>query len=120
VQEWLDLLYPAAIPCAPINDVAGALSEEHTLARNMRVTTEHPVFGTIDQLASPVKVGSEPPAYRRAPRRNEDFEHVLREIAGYDYTRISAAGAAGAFGPDHVVAPEETPDGVEAGEAASR
>lgn len=116
VQEWLDLLYPAAIPCAPINDVAGALREEHTLARGMRVTTEHPVYGTVDQLASPVRVGSQPPAYRRAPQRNEDFDHVLREIAGYDPARIAAAAAGGAFGPS----PDGEPDSVEAGEAASR
>jgi crotonobetainyl-CoA:carnitine CoA-transferase CaiB-like acyl-CoA transferase len=120
VQEWLELLYPASIPCAPINGVAGALREEHTLARGMRVTTEHPVFGPLDQVASPVKVGSEPPTYRRAPRRNEDFDHVLREVAGYDHAKIVTAGNNGAFGPDHVVPPEETADGVEAGEAASR
>jgi len=120
VQEWLDLLYPAAIPCAPINDVAAALRDEHTIARGMRVTTEHPRFGTVDQLASPVRVGAEPPSYRRAPRRNEDFDHVLREIAGFDDARIDQAGAAGAFGPDHVPADPPAPDGVEAGEAASR
>jgi crotonobetainyl-CoA:carnitine CoA-transferase CaiB-like acyl-CoA transferase len=115
VQEWLDVLYPASIPCSPINDVAAALRDEHTLARGMRVTTEHPVFGTIDQLASPVRVGSEPPTYRRAPQRNEDFDHVLRDIAGYDDERIARAGAGGAFGPQ-----DAGPDSVAAGEAAAR
>ena len=120
VDEWLDLLVAAAIPCAPINDVAAALRDEHTLARGMRVTTEHPRFGTVDQLASPVRVGAEPPTYRRAPRRNEDFDYVLRELAGYGEADVARAGTAGAFGPDHAVAAEGIPDEVESGEAASR
>ncbi len=120
VQEWLGLLIPASIPCAPINDVAGALSDEHTLARGMRVTTEHPRFGTIDQLASPVRVGAEPPTYRRAPRRNEDFDYVLREIAGYDEEQAARAGSAGAFGPPAAEPESVEPESVEAGEAASR
>ena len=120
VDEWLELLYPAAIPCAPINDVAAALREEHTIARGLRVTTEHPLFGTVEQLASPVRVGSSTPSYRRAPRRNEDFDHVLREVAGYDPERIAQAGSAGAFGPDQMMPEQPRADDVEAGEAASR
>jgi crotonobetainyl-CoA:carnitine CoA-transferase CaiB-like acyl-CoA transferase len=98
VDEWLSVLYPAAIPCGPINDVAGALREEHTIARNLVVTTEHPTFGTVEQLASPVRVGSEPPTYRRAPLRNEDFDLVVREIAGLDDARVAELSAQGAFG----------------------
>jgi crotonobetainyl-CoA:carnitine CoA-transferase CaiB-like acyl-CoA transferase len=98
VDEWLSVLYPAAIPCGPINDVAGALREEHTIARNLVVTTEHPTFGTVEQLASPVRVGSEPPTYRRAPLRNEDFDLVVREIAGLDDARVTELSAQGAFG----------------------
>ncbi|MEV4750132.1 CoA transferase [Streptosporangium sp. NPDC049248] len=98
VAEWLKVLYPASIPCAPINDVAAALAEEHTRARGLRVTTEHPRFGTVEQVASPVRVGSEPPTYRRAPLRNEDFDLVVRDIVGYDDATIDELTAQGAFG----------------------
>ncbi|MEV4380213.1 CoA transferase [Streptosporangium sp. NPDC049644] len=98
VAEWLKVLYPASIPCAPINDVAAALAEEHTRARGLRVTTEHPRFGTVEQVASPVRVGSEPPTYRRAPLRNEDFDLVVRDIVGYDEATIDELTAQGAFG----------------------
>ncbi|MFI6457744.1 CaiB/BaiF CoA transferase family protein [Streptosporangium amethystogenes] len=98
VAEWLEVLYPASIPCAPINDVAAALEEEHTRARGLRVTTEHPRFGTVEQVASPVRVGSEPPTYRRAPLRNEDFDLVVRDIVGYDDATIDELKAQGAFG----------------------
>jgi crotonobetainyl-CoA:carnitine CoA-transferase CaiB-like acyl-CoA transferase len=98
VAEWLEPLYAAAIPCGPINDVEHALAEEHTAARGLVVETEHPRYGRLRQLASPVRVGEEPPAYRRAPARNEDFQHVLRQVLGYDDGRVAELGARGAFG----------------------
>ncbi|GAA1793838.1 CoA transferase [Actinomadura chokoriensis] len=118
VDEWLADLYAASIPCGPINNVEQAMREEHTMARGLRVTTEHPRFGTVEQLASPVRVGSEPPEYRRAPFRNEDFDLVVREIAGYDDAAVAELRAGGAFGPE-TPAPEAAPAAGEA-EAASR
>jgi len=98
VDEWLEPLYAASIPCGPINDVERALTEEHTRARDLVVTTEHPRYGTVRQLASPVRVGSEQPQYRRAPMRNEDFDYVVRDLLRYDDARIAELGGAGAFG----------------------
>lgn len=107
VDEWLSVLYPASIPCGPINDVAAALKEEHTLARDLIVETEHHVYGTVKQLASPVRVGKERPAYRRAPQRNEDFDYVLRETIGWTEDRIDALARAGAFGDVTAAEPAE-------------
>ncbi|MER5458016.1 CoA transferase [Micromonospora sp. NPDC002389] len=98
VDEWLPELYAAAIPCGPINDVGAALTEEHTAARDLIVTTDHPRFGTVQQLASPVRVGDEPPAYRRAPLRNEDFATVTGELLGLDPQAVAVLAEAGAFG----------------------
>jgi crotonobetainyl-CoA:carnitine CoA-transferase CaiB-like acyl-CoA transferase len=98
VDEWLTQLYAASIPCAPINDVGAALAEDHTAARDLVVTTEHPRYGNLRQLASPVRVGDEAPAYRRAPQRNEDFALVTREILGLDDEAVEALRAGGAFG----------------------
>lgn len=98
VDHWLSLCYPAAIPCGPINDVEAALKDDHLKARNMLVETDHPHYGTVTQLASPVRVGAELPTYVRAPRRNEHFDEVLDVVAGYDADKIAALKAAGAFG----------------------
>lgn len=97
-KEWLEELSTAGIPCAPINDVASALQDQHTLARELIVETEHPRFGRVQQLGSPVRVGAEKPAYRRAPLRNEHFHNVIREVAGYQPDEIEALRQAGAFG----------------------
>jgi crotonobetainyl-CoA:carnitine CoA-transferase CaiB-like acyl-CoA transferase len=96
--DWLARLSAAGVPCGQVNGVAEALREEHTEARGLIVETEHPRWGTVRQLASPVRFGAEPPVYRRAPRRNEDADYVLRGMLGYDDARIRALAGAGAFG----------------------
>lgn len=98
VDEWLPVLYAASIPCGPINDVPTALREEHTAARDLIVETDHPHYGTVKQLASPVRVGAERPTYRRAPRRNEDFDLVLRDLLGLPDDTIETLRSQGAFG----------------------
>lgn len=98
VEEWLALLYAASIPCGPINDVGAALKEEHTSARNLIVTTDHPRYGTVQQLASPIRVGEDPSTYRRAPQRNEDFDVVVRDLLGLDEQTIVDLQVGGAFG----------------------
>ena len=98
VDQWLSVLYPASIPCGPINDVAQAMLEPHTIARNLIFETEHPRYGTIKNLASPVKVGNEAVAHRRAPQRNENFDEVMSGLLKYSPEKIASLGDAGAFG----------------------
>lgn len=96
--EWLQLLGEAGVPCGPVNSVAQALADEQTLARGMVIETEHPGFGTILQLRSPVQVGNDQPQYRRAPARHEDADAVLTDLFGYRADTIVSLVSAGAFG----------------------
>lgn len=98
VEEWLSVLYPAQIPCGPINDVAAALTEEHTIARDLIVETAHPRYGTVKQVASPVRVGNTPPEYVRAPTRNEHFDYVVNDLLGLEGEKVASLIAGGAFG----------------------
>ncbi|GIX48807.1 MAG: CoA transferase [Candidatus Tectimicrobiota bacterium] len=95
---WLPRLRDAGIPSGPVFSVAEALRDAHTLARGLIVETPHPRFGTVRQLASPVRVGKQPPRYRRAPQRHEDAAYVLEQLLGYSPARIAELRAAGAFG----------------------
>jgi crotonobetainyl-CoA:carnitine CoA-transferase CaiB-like acyl-CoA transferase len=97
-SEWLDRLRAAAVPCGPVNTVAEALAEPQTAARDLVVTTEHPHFGSVRQVASPVRVGTSAPTYRRAPRRNEHAHELLVDLLGYDDATVVDLTAAGAFG----------------------
>lgn len=98
VAEWLELMRAAGIPCAPVNTIPQALADEHALARDMILCTEHPDFGTVGQVASPVKVGSARATPRRAPERGQHTEQVLRELLGYSDQRIAALRSQQAFG----------------------
>ncbi|GAB2972169.1 CoA transferase [Amycolatopsis acidiphila] len=100
VEEWLGELRSASVPCAPVNEVGEALRDEHTLARNLIVETEHPRFGKVRQVASPVRAGDEAPHSRRAPQRGEHTLPVLRGLLGYDDERMRRLAEAGAFGMD--------------------
>jgi crotonobetainyl-CoA:carnitine CoA-transferase CaiB-like acyl-CoA transferase len=110
-------MYAASIPCGPINDVEEALADEQTAARGLVVETEHPRFGPIRQLASPVKVGPNRPTYRRAPLRNEDMAFVLEQIANYDADKIAKLTADGAFGPDQQATAYQSTDEIDEGAA---
>jgi crotonobetainyl-CoA:carnitine CoA-transferase CaiB-like acyl-CoA transferase len=98
--DWLKILTEAGVPCGQVNSVAQALADPQTAAREMLVTTSHPRFGAVRQLASPLRVGDEPVPHRRAPQRNEDASYVLSELVGYDDQRIALLKRAGAFGKD--------------------
>jgi crotonobetainyl-CoA:carnitine CoA-transferase CaiB-like acyl-CoA transferase len=102
VADWLAPMYAASIPCAPVRDVAGALTDPHTVERDLIAETDHDAFGRIRSLRSPVRVG--PPGDDRAPTRpapamGADTDRVLREL-GYDDTTITALRESGALGKD--------------------
>jgi crotonobetainyl-CoA:carnitine CoA-transferase CaiB-like acyl-CoA transferase len=96
--EWLDVLRAAGVPCGPVNSVSQALADDHTVARGMVVQTEHPRFGAVRQVRSPVRVGGDEPEYRRAPARHEDAVAVLSGLLGYDAAHIEELAHRGAFG----------------------
>lgn len=98
VAGWLGPLRAASIPCGPINDVEQALMDDHTTARELVVETEHPRYGTVRNLASPVRVGEGRGTYRRAPRRGEDLDQIAADLLGYGPERMAALRSAGAFG----------------------
>jgi len=98
---WVERLEAVGVPCAPVLDLPAALEHPLVKERGLVVETEHPRFGKVLQLASPVRVGEPRSGHRRAPQRNEDAE-VLFERLGYDEARIRELKDSGAFGSDDV------------------
>ncbi len=97
VNYWLPKLYAESIPCGPINTVAQSLVEPHTIAREMIIETDHPRYGKVKQVATPVKAGPARTDNRRAPQRNEDASYVLNELLKYDEAKVSQLSADQAF-----------------------
>jgi crotonobetainyl-CoA:carnitine CoA-transferase CaiB-like acyl-CoA transferase len=96
--EWIARLEAAGVPAAAVNDVPGALADPQAQARGALVDYEHPRFGTVRQVASPLRHDAAPPSIARGPRRGEHQQSVLADVCGYDPARIAALCASGAFG----------------------
>lgn len=96
--EWLARLEEAGVPCAPINSVPEALADEHTAARGLVISTEHPRFGTVRQVVSATRAGTPRREHRRAPMLGEHTEEVLEQLLGLGRNEIDALAHAGAFG----------------------
>jgi crotonobetainyl-CoA:carnitine CoA-transferase CaiB-like acyl-CoA transferase len=98
VDEWVDALAAAKVPCSPVNDVDAALADEQTVARGGIATFPHPVLGAVQTVASPFRHGREVPEPQRAPLLGEHTSEVLAELCGYNEARIRSLADAGAFG----------------------
>ena len=96
--EWLALLSAAGVPCAPVNDVAAALADEQVAARGGLVEVEHPLLGSVRQVASPFRFEDVDLPAARGPLRGEDTAAVLRDLCGYSDARIGELGKQGVFG----------------------
>ena len=96
--EWLERLGEAGIPTGPVNTVGEALRDPQTLARDAVIEFEHPRLGTVREVATPLRVGSEPKPTAPAPARGEHTDEILRELCGYGAERTAALRADGLFG----------------------
>ena len=81
-SAWIALIERAGIPCGPINTVAQALAHPQVAARNMLVTTEDPVAGTLKLAGNPLKLSAfpDPPTRPPAPALDADRARLLQEL----------------------------------------
>ena len=93
--EWIALLENAAVPCGPINDLAGVFADPQVLHRALRVDMPHAAGGSAPQVANPIRFSATPIDYRLAPPLlGQDTDAVLREL-GRSAEDIAALHAAG-------------------------
>ena len=97
-QHWLELFEQNEIPCGPINDYAEVARDPHLRSRDMIVETDHPTFGKIKTLGSPIKFSETPTQPNRpAPLLGEHTNEVLREH-GYNAKQIAKLQRDGVLG----------------------
>ena len=98
--HWVEAFQAAGVPAAPIRTIAEAMDDAHTAERNLVTETEHPHFGTVRSMISPVRVGADAGelVHKRAPRRDEDATDVLSGLLGYSADEVTGLARDGAFG----------------------
>jgi len=95
-DEWVRELEPVDICFGPVNDVGEALEDPQLRARQMVVEEEHPHYGRVRTLGSPIKLSATPPVMRRPPHAfGQHTDEVLREL-GYEAAAIAALREQGA------------------------
>ena len=87
---WIGKLRAAGVPCGPINSVAEALTDPHTLARGMVRSVKHPKVGDLKMVGMPFRFSGTPEAIRRAPPLlGQHTEEVLGAELGLSAERIA-------------------------------
>ena len=64
---WVAELEPADIPFSAVYDVGEAFDDPQLKARDMMLSVDHPVEGTIPQLGFPIKLSGTPCAITAPP-----------------------------------------------------
>jgi crotonobetainyl-CoA:carnitine CoA-transferase CaiB-like acyl-CoA transferase len=95
-EDWLERLR-GRVPCAPVNSVEEALMGEQAPGREMVMDVDHPVFGTLRQVRTAIRVLDDAEHRRPAPALGADTEAVLRNTLGYPEERIGALRQEGAI-----------------------
>lgn len=87
---WIGKLRAAGVPCGPINTVADALNDPHTLARGMVSAIRHPTAGELKMVGIPLRMNGTPPSIRRPPPLlGQHTEEVLGGELGFSAERIA-------------------------------
>jgi crotonobetainyl-CoA:carnitine CoA-transferase CaiB-like acyl-CoA transferase len=95
-SAWIAALEAKAVPCGPINDLAGVFTDPQVVARGLQTTLRHPRLGEVPQVASPLRFSASPVSYRHAPPMlGEHTDAVLRDTLGLHADQIAALRAAG-------------------------
>ena len=92
--HWCGKLEAVRVPAGPVMNHVEALSDPHSVARDMVQEVDHPAAGRSKTLGIPVKLSRTAGAIRRpAPMLGEHNGEVIAEWLGAgDETRIAQAG----------------------------
>lgn len=83
VQEWLDLLGAAGVPCGRIRTVAEVCTNPQLVERGKLVDRPHPTAQTVRKIGLPIELSDTPGRIERAPPTlGQHTDEVLSE-AGY-------------------------------------
>ena len=90
VERWCELAQLEGFPCGPINTIDRVFRDPQVRAREMQIQMDSPSYGSLDLVASPMRLSASPVSYRLAPPSlGQDTQDVLRELH-YSDDEISA------------------------------
>ncbi|MBU2704031.1 CoA:oxalate CoA-transferase [Sporomusaceae bacterium BoRhaA] len=98
VDEWLEAIDGAGIPCGPINTVDRVMKDPQVLARDMIVEVDHPVAGKFKMPGVPIKLSETPGEVESpAPLLGQHTEEILQEMLGLSKEEVAKLKEEGAL-----------------------
>ncbi|OJX77754.1 MAG: CoA transferase [Magnetospirillum sp. 64-120] len=97
--QWIEMLEAVGVPCGPINNLAQVFDNPQIRHRGMVAHMDHPVSGSVDLLANPIRLSETPVTYDRAPPQlGADTMDVLSTLLALDQETVNALSADGIVG----------------------
>jgi len=96
-RELMGILNSLDVPCGPIMSTEDLANDAHVRGREMWVELDHPERGTWYNVGMPIKLSDSPAVIKRSPLLGEHTDEILKEVLGYDESKISTLRQAGAF-----------------------
>jgi len=96
-REFMNILNELDVPCGPIMSTEDLFHDEHVKLREMMVELDHPQRGNWWNVGMPIKLSDSPAKIKRSPLLGEHTDEVLKEVLGYEESRIAELRQAGAF-----------------------
>jgi len=91
---WIERLRGARIPCAPVNDVAEALSDPHVLHRGMVVEVPGAGGSVCRQVGNPIKLSdTDDDTFTAPPTVGQHNAEILGELLGLSADELAALRA---------------------------
>jgi len=89
MKEWIAILEKYDVPCGPINNYQQVFADPHVIHRDIKVDTAYEDGSIVSTIASPLRLQSTPPEYKRPPPKlgDSNFE-VLNELLNYSAEAI--------------------------------
>jgi crotonobetainyl-CoA:carnitine CoA-transferase CaiB-like acyl-CoA transferase len=88
-EQWLSVL-SGYVPCAPVRTIGEALSDPEAEAAGNIVQVQHPLFGKVREVNTPVRFpGEVPRSHLPAPSLGEHTDTVLKEYLKYSDDQIN-------------------------------
>lgn len=89
MNEWINVLEEYDVPCGPIHNYQQVFADPHVIHRGLKVDTPYEDGSIISTIASPLRLQSTPPEYKRPPPKlgDSNFE-ILNQLLGYSEESI--------------------------------